>query len=89
VKQWKTLDSRLLLDRSPRLQVYEETVELPHGQVIDSWTRVWLPAYVTVAAVTDDGLMVAARSRGSSCGTRFVARPARAGGGLGLGDRER
>src|SRR5690606_20806894 len=62
IRPWQTLGSRLLLDRSPHLRVYDQTVRLPDGRVIDDWTRVWYPDYVIVAAVTVDGLMVATRS---------------------------
>ena len=61
MKSWKTLSRRVLLDHSKFLVVEEHAVELPDGQVIDSWPWVITPDFVNVVAVTPDGLFVCFR----------------------------
>lgn len=51
---WRTLESRTVLERGPWLSVEERRVELPDGRVIDDWSWIVLPSYVTMVVVTTD-----------------------------------
>jgi 8-oxo-dGTP pyrophosphatase MutT (NUDIX family) len=53
--RWRTRNREVVLDRSPWLVVEDHTVELPTGQVIDGWSWIRTPDYVTVAAISRDG----------------------------------
>lgn len=57
MKPWKTLSRKTLLqpEGGRFLTVENHVVELPDGQVIDSWPWVITPDYVNVVAVTDAG----------------------------------
>jgi len=54
-RHWQVLDHRLTIDRSPYLRVYDEDVQLPDGQIITNWTRVYVPEFVVMFALLDDG----------------------------------
>ena len=58
MNSWKTIDSRTVLDLSPRLVVQLHTVQLPDGQTIPDWSWIITPDYVNVLAVTDAGLFL-------------------------------
>lgn len=50
---WKTLSQRQLLDCSPWLRVFSETVQLEDGEtVVENFYRVEIPSYVVIFAVT-------------------------------------
>jgi ADP-ribose pyrophosphatase len=52
---WEVLDRRLVADRSPFAQVYDEDVRLPSGEVIANWLRVELPPFIIAFALLEDG----------------------------------
>ncbi|HEU0168764.1 MAG TPA: NUDIX hydrolase [Chloroflexota bacterium] len=51
---WKRLASRLVLDRSPWLRVFEEDVLLPNGTVLPHFLRLESADFAAVFAVTHD-----------------------------------
>lgn len=50
---WKTIDSSKLLDASPWLELWSETVSLPDGRVIQDYYRIEQPDFVGVFAMDD------------------------------------
>jgi ADP-ribose pyrophosphatase len=55
LQPWQTLNSRLLLDRSPWLRVLAEDVQLPDGRVVEAYLRLDTPDYIMVVPVGEDG----------------------------------
>lgn len=55
MQSWKTLEQHTLLESGRWLSVERRRIELPDGRVIDDWTWVKLPAYVNIAAITQEG----------------------------------
>lgn len=51
LKSWRTLNRKLLLDRSPWMQVYADDVELPDGRVVEGYLRLESPSYVMIVPV--------------------------------------
>src|SRR4051812_40281386 len=51
---WRTLDRRLMLDRSPFARIYDDDIQLPDGQIIHNFVRVELPDFVMVFTLTTD-----------------------------------
>ena len=51
LKPWRTLHTKLLLDRVPWLRVYSEKVELPDGRVVDGYLRLEQPDFVTIVPI--------------------------------------
>jgi ADP-ribose pyrophosphatase len=62
LESWKTLNRRLLLDRSPWMRVYEDDVELPDGRVIHGYLRLETPGYAMIVPVDDAGRIGLVRS---------------------------
>jgi 8-oxo-dGTP pyrophosphatase MutT (NUDIX family) len=58
---WKTLDRRLLVDRSPFARIYDDDVQLPDGHVIREFVRVELPDFVIAFVLTEDNRVVFVR----------------------------
>lgn len=54
LKPWKTLHTKLLLDRVPWLRVYSEKVELPDGRVVDDYLRLEQPDFVMIVPVRNE-----------------------------------
>jgi ADP-ribose pyrophosphatase len=54
LQPWQTLNSRLLLDRSPWLRVLAEDVQLPDGRVVEAYLRLDTPDYIMVVPVDED-----------------------------------
>ncbi|HEY43092.1 MAG TPA: NUDIX hydrolase [Anaerolineae bacterium] len=76
LKPWKTLRSKLLLDHSPWLRVYEDQVALPDGRVIDGYIRLEEPDFVIVVPVQADGLIGLIRSYKHGIGAVDLQPPA-------------
>jgi ADP-ribose pyrophosphatase len=53
MEPWKTLGSRLLLDRSPWLKVHADDVQLPDGRMVKDYLRLETPDFVVI--VPQDG----------------------------------
>jgi ADP-ribose pyrophosphatase len=53
-QHWEIVDRRLVADRSPYAQIYDEDVRLPDGTLITQWVKVDLPEFIIVMAVTAD-----------------------------------
>ncbi len=49
---WHVMTKTLVLDRSPFLRVWSEVVRLTNGSIIPDWTRLEMPDYALVFAVT-------------------------------------
>ena len=54
---WKRLDHRLLVD-SPFMRVFEDSIQLPSGDVIHDYTTVSLPSGVVIVATDQDGRLL-------------------------------
>ncbi len=50
---WKTLRSRLLIDRSPWMRLLADDVSLPDGRVVNDYLRLEAPDYVVVVPVDE------------------------------------
>lgn len=57
----RTLDRRQLITRGNWITVEEHRVQFPDGRVIEDWTWVVVPSYVTVVALTTDRHVVCFR----------------------------
>ena len=61
-RDWETLARREVLDRRPWVHFWDEDVRLPDGRVIENFSRVVIPDYVMIVALTVDGRIVTERS---------------------------
>jgi len=61
-RKWKTLDSTLLVDALPYLQVTVERVELPDGRVVDDFYQTYVPDSVLIFARDESGRVIVERS---------------------------
>ncbi len=59
MRPWKTLSSKVVLDRPPYLVVEEHTVETPKGKIVEGWTWVITPDYVIIVAIDKNGRYLA------------------------------
>jgi ADP-ribose pyrophosphatase len=59
--EWRVESRRLLLERSPWLEVHEESVRLPDGRLVEDFYSIVIPDYVVVTAFDDDGRVLAER----------------------------
>jgi len=62
LEPWKTLRSRLLIDRSPWLRLLAEDVQLPDGRVVHDYLRLESPDFVVVVPVDESGRIGLVRS---------------------------
>src|SRR5947209_19696823 len=62
LQHWEVLDRRELLDRRPWMRLWDEDVRLPDGRVIERFSRIEMPDYVVVVAVTPAGQVLTERS---------------------------
>jgi ADP-ribose pyrophosphatase len=77
LQPWQPTNSALLLARPPWLAVYQDTVRLPGGRILNDFYRVVLPDYAVVVAVTPEQDLVMVR--GYKHGLRRVCLCAPAG----------
>ena len=75
-ERWVIRERRLSADYSPWLRLWEEDVELPGGRVIERFTRVELPDFVVVAAITERREVVIERSYKHAVGRTSISLPA-------------
>jgi ADP-ribose pyrophosphatase len=73
---WKTLDRRLLVDRSPFARIYDEDVQLPDGNIIKQFVRVELPDFVIAFVLTEDNRVVFVRQFRQAIGDFTLELPA-------------
>ncbi|MGA9532474.1 MAG: NUDIX hydrolase [Anaerolineales bacterium] len=62
MESWKTVDSRLLLDRSPWLRVHADDVQLPDGRVVEDYLRLETPDFVVIVPEDSTGRIGLVRS---------------------------
>lgn len=55
MKPWQVLSSEVLVDRRPWLRVFEQTVRLANGHIIESYLLAEGRDFAMVFALTDDG----------------------------------
>jgi ADP-ribose pyrophosphatase len=55
MKPWKTLSRRIVYHVKRFLTVEHHTVQLPDGQIIEDWTWLEMPEFVSILARTRDG----------------------------------
>jgi ADP-ribose pyrophosphatase len=58
---WETIDRKRLVDASPWLSVWVDTVRLPDGRVVDDFYTVDQPDHVVIFAIDKDDRAVALR----------------------------
>ncbi len=73
---WKTVRSRLLLDRKPWLRIFAEDVQLPDGRIIRDYLRLETPDYVVVVPVDEQDRMGLIRSYKRGVGGEDLQPPA-------------
>jgi len=73
---WRTIDRRLLADRSPYAMVYDEDIELPDGGVVKNFMRVELPPFVITLAITADQHVAMVRQYRQAIGGYTMELPA-------------
>jgi len=61
IREWETLDRRLLVDRSPFAKIYDEDVQLTNGTIIKNFVHIELPDFVITFTVTSDGFVLFVR----------------------------
>jgi ADP-ribose pyrophosphatase len=61
LKPWKTLARRELFRLDPRIAVFQESVELPDGRIVDDYLQVDMPVYSMVFAETVEGRFICER----------------------------
>lgn len=59
--EWKVEGRRLLIERSPWFEVYQESVRLPSGKLVDDFYAITIPDYVVVAGFDNEGNVLAER----------------------------
>lgn len=62
LEPWKTLRTRLLLDRSPWLRLLADDVQLPDGRVVNDYLRLESPDYVVIVPVDESARIGLIRS---------------------------
>ncbi|MEP7285253.1 MAG: NUDIX hydrolase [Chloroflexota bacterium] len=73
---WRTLDRRLLVDRSPYARVYDEDVQLPNGEIIKNFVRVELPDFVIMFVLTQGNHVAFVRQHRQAVGGDTLELPA-------------
>jgi ADP-ribose pyrophosphatase len=58
LRPWEVLDRECLVDATPWMQVWKETVRLPDGRTVDDFYTVDQPDHVMVFAVTTDDRVI-------------------------------
>lgn len=58
-REWRVEGRRSLLERAPWFEVYQESVRLPDGRLIDDFYSIAIPDYVVVAAIDAEGRVIA------------------------------
>jgi ADP-ribose pyrophosphatase len=69
IKPWKTLRTRVLLEREPWLRVLADNVELPDGRVVEDYLRLEAPDFVAIVAVRASGEIAMLRCYKHGLGT--------------------
>jgi len=61
MEPWKLIDTSLLISKSPWLRVYQETVRLPSGRILEDFYRVVLPDFAVAVTLTAEKQLVMVR----------------------------
>jgi ADP-ribose pyrophosphatase len=56
--EWRVVKEERILSRPPWFEVWEESVELPDGRLVDSYYRIDQPDYIVVFALTGEDHVV-------------------------------
>jgi ADP-ribose pyrophosphatase len=59
--EWKVETKRLLFGRRPWFEVYQESVRLPNGRLVEDFYTIAIPDYVVVVGSDGDGNVLAER----------------------------
>lgn len=54
-RYWRARETRLIVDRSPHVRIFEEDLDLPNGAFIPGWLKVELPDFAIIFALLEDG----------------------------------
>ncbi len=74
-KKWKTLQRRIVLD-SEFLKVYQDTIKLPNGEIIDDYTLIKKPDIVMIVATTADDRVIFVEEYEHGAGCKLLNLPA-------------
>ncbi len=69
LKPWKTLHTRVLLEREPWLRVLADEVELPDGRVVKDYLRLETPDFVAIVPIRTSGEIAVLRCYKHGLGT--------------------
>lgn len=75
VQAWDQLSSRTLLDLPPWFKVYEDSIRLPSGRVIDDYYRIEAPDYVIMAVCDACGRFMLERQYKHGVGSIILTSP--------------
>lgn len=73
--EWVVESERNLLSRSPWIEVFEEHIRLPNGQIVDDFFTVRLRDFVVVAPITPDGGLVTVTHYRHGCRATVLSLP--------------
>lgn len=83
VQPWEQVSSRTLLDVPPWMKVYEDTIRLPGGRVIDDYYRIKTPDYVIMAVCNAEGRFLLEHQYKHGVGSTILTSPS---GGIETGE---
>ena len=72
---WRVLDTRTVFQAVPYVQVWQQTVALPDGRIIDDYFRVDLGDYACVYPVAADGRIIVLRQYSHGLGRTTFSFP--------------
>lgn len=75
-RAWHVLSSQRLLDATPWLEVWRETVEVPDGRIVDDYHLIRMPDFAIAVAFTRDGEVIAERQYRHGVGRVVLDLPA-------------
>ena len=60
-RAWRVKSKRLLIERPPWFEVYQESVQLPDGKLVEDFYSIAIPDHVVVAGFDEAGRVLAER----------------------------
>ncbi|MBU0477597.1 NUDIX hydrolase [bacterium] len=84
VQPWQLLSTKELFAVSPWIKVYEDTIKLPSGRIVEDYYRIALPEYAMIYAQRKDGKVLFERQYKHGLGKITLVLPA---GALEKGER--
>ena len=75
-KAWEVLNTRLIYEAKPWVELSVQQVRLPNGRIVDDYHQIRLPEYCVAYAETTDGRIIVARQYRHGVGGECVTLPA-------------